>query len=60
MVGSCYLHKSGADLVLSPLNGSIAFINGTEIIYTPDGQFPPSAVPIPLVYAVDSLRSPLM
>jgi serine/threonine protein kinase len=35
-------------LTLSPLNGSIAFINGIEIISTPDGQYPSRAVPVPL------------
>lgn len=40
-------------LTFSPLNGSIAFINGIEVISTPDEQFPPSAVPVPLGPAVE-------
>lgn len=40
-------------LTFSPLNGSIAFINGIEVISTPDGQFPSSAVPFPLRAAVE-------
>ncbi|XP_059628190.1 receptor-like protein kinase THESEUS 1 [Cornus florida] len=40
-------------LTLSPWDGSIAFINGIEIAFVPNGQFPSSAVPIPLGAAVD-------
>ncbi|KAA8534253.1 hypothetical protein F0562_031770 [Nyssa sinensis] len=35
-------------LTLSPWDGSIAFINGIEVVSVPDRQFPSSAVPVPL------------
>ncbi|PIA38948.1 hypothetical protein AQUCO_02700262v1 [Aquilegia coerulea] len=35
-------------LTLSPLKNSVAFINGIEVISVPQGQFPTSAIPIPL------------
>ncbi|KAL7228829.1 hypothetical protein ACSBR2_007505 [Camellia fascicularis] len=35
-------------LTLSPWNGSIAFINGFEVLSMPNGQFPSRAVPIPI------------
>ncbi|KAJ4969767.1 hypothetical protein NE237_002866 [Protea cynaroides] len=44
---------SGFVLILSPSNGSVAFINGIEVISVPDGQFPPTAVSIPIGSSVD-------
>ncbi|XP_068637210.1 receptor-like protein kinase THESEUS 1 [Aristolochia californica] len=35
-------------LTLTPLNGSVAFINGIEVVLVPDNQFPSSALSIPL------------
>ncbi|XP_041002431.1 receptor-like protein kinase THESEUS 1 [Juglans microcarpa x Juglans regia] len=40
-------------LILSPWNGSIAFINGIEVVSMPDGQLPSSAMPVPLGPAVN-------
>lgn len=40
-------------LTLSPFNGSIAFINGIEVVSMPGAQFPPSALPVPLGPAVE-------
>ncbi|KAF3944129.1 hypothetical protein CMV_029379 [Castanea mollissima] len=40
-------------LTLSPFNGSIAFINGIEVVSMAEGQFPPSALPVPLGPAVE-------
>ncbi|XP_049355037.1 receptor-like protein kinase THESEUS 1 [Solanum verrucosum] len=41
--------SSSGDLVLtlSPVSGSVAFINGIEVVSMPEGQFDFSAVPIP-------------
>ncbi|XP_043701118.1 receptor-like protein kinase THESEUS 1 [Telopea speciosissima] len=35
-------------LTLSPSNASLAFINGIEVISVPDGQFPSTAIAIPI------------
>ncbi|XP_015876950.3 receptor-like protein kinase THESEUS 1 [Ziziphus jujuba] len=35
-------------LALSPSNGSIAFINGIEVVSLPNKQFPSTAMPVPL------------
>ncbi|XVE52728.1 hypothetical protein DITRI_Ditri02bG0146500 [Diplodiscus trichospermus] len=43
-------HSSSQKLELSfsPCNGSVAFINGIEVVAMPDTNFPSSLVPIPL------------
>lgn len=41
------------ELTLSPCTGSNAFINGLEVVSLPYGQFPSSALPIPLGPAVE-------
>ncbi|KAB1217953.1 Receptor-like protein kinase THESEUS 1 [Morella rubra] len=41
------------ELTLSPCTGSNAFINGLEAVSLPYGQFPSSALPIPLGPAVE-------
>ncbi|KAM6598931.1 hypothetical protein CsatA_018540 [Cannabis sativa] len=40
-------------LKLNPLNGSVAFINGVEVISVPNKQFPSTASPIPLGASVE-------
>lgn len=40
-------------LKLYPLNGSVAFINGIEVVSVPNKQFPSTAVPIPLGASVE-------
>lgn len=40
-------------LKLSPWNGSVAFINGIEVVSVPNKQFPSSALPIPIESEVE-------
>ncbi|XP_057979480.1 receptor-like protein kinase THESEUS 1 [Malania oleifera] len=40
-------------LTLSPVNGSVAFINGIEVVSVPNGLFGSKVIPVPLGTAVD-------
>ncbi|KAG9453661.1 hypothetical protein H6P81_006565 [Aristolochia fimbriata] len=40
--------SKGLSLTLTPLNGSLAFINGIEVVRVPNNQFPSSALSVPL------------